>query len=94
MEKNYQINSNFKNFENHKFAPFSETVLEIKFNAQNFGITRLFNDYIITCLNISKTLENVRNNKFALSSETVRDKAKRTKFGDHMTVQWSQHNIF
>ena len=32
--------------------------------------------------------------KFALISDTIRDRAKRVKILDHMHCQWLQHNNF
>ena len=58
-----------------------------------FGITRIVNDHSKTFLNFSKIskkklnlnfYKNLIKLKFAPISEMVRDRAKRTKFGDHI----------
>ena len=61
-------------------------------NPTKFWITFIVNVHRIFFFNISKHFPIF---KFALISETVRDRAKQTKLGDHMCIaicQWSQHN--
>ena len=60
-----------------------------------WGLTCFFNDHreiFFEFLKIKK--KNYRKHKFVLISETVTDRAKRTKFWDHIYCQWSQHNMF
>ena len=40
--------------------------------------------------NFQKFQKNLKKHKFALFSENVRDRAKRTEIGDHMHSHWSQ----
>ena len=41
-------------------------------------------------LTFQKLKKKLKKHKFALMSETIRDRAKRTKFGDHIHCQLSQ----
>ena len=80
------IKYNFKNINLH----LSQNQLEIERKERNFGIILInVNDHSITFLNIWKISISIffkfkKPHKLALISETVRDRAKRTEFGDHM----------
>ena len=78
-------------------------VIEIEWKRLNIGITMIANDsfykhfdFFLNNLFFLKKLRNLKKHKFALHIfETVRDRAKRTKFGDNLNnCQWSQQSIF
>ena len=72
-----------KNYKKRKFPLISETVIEIERNERNLGITYIVNDHrkhFWTC-EMKWKISNV--------STTVRDRAKRTNFSDHMYCRCS-----